>query len=394
MGAPTTRADGSARPPRRAARPDRCRPPSRQTDDEPGVRERGCHGEVIEHGVDDEGAREACPTTARHPEYRRCRCRVAGAVPDEDMVRPKEVGVGGGVVVLKLREKALARGGPQLRLPREPRLRSAHDASSTHSPPPRREDPEREARVERGAVVVIGGRAVEARRAGGVEQVKRRGARRGRERAQERAVPAPRSTIILKLLDLTRICSSGGTDRREDVLQALWDGAGSVSVGAAATLVDRARGARRTDGRHDVGVFRGDAAAGARVRGLLDEVPQKLADGASMPPSAARLEASYAADSHDDMYVNFLEFFMDLKIEYDVSEEDEMLRPTVHACTDADDFETQEKLVPLYFTAMSMLEDSDPTSSLRSGVWWSTSSRAASGSATRVSTDEKHVKGG
>ena len=61
----------------------------------------------------------------------------------------------------------------------------------------------------------------------------------------------------------------------------------------------------------------------ARVRGLLDEVPQKLAGGASMPPSAARLEDAYAADSHDDMYVNFLEFFMDLKIEYDVSEEDE-----------------------------------------------------------------------
>ena len=98
----------------------------------------------------------------------------------------------------------------------------------------------------------------------------------------------------------------------------------------------------------------------ARVRGLLDEVPQKLAGGASMPPSAARLEDAYAADSHDDMYVNFLEFFMDLKIEYDVSEEDEMLRPTVHACTDADDFETQEKLIPLYFTAMSMLEDSEP----------------------------------
>ena len=98
----------------------------------------------------------------------------------------------------------------------------------------------------------------------------------------------------------------------------------------------------------------------ARVRGLLDEVPTKLADGASMPPSTARLEAAYAADSHEDMYVNFLEFFMDLKIDYDVSEEDEMLRPTVHACTDVDDFETQEKLIPLYLTAMSMLEDSEP----------------------------------
>ena len=104
----------------------------------------------------------------------------------------------------------------------------------------------------------------------------------------------------------------------------------------------------------------------ARVRGLLDEVSSKLSDGATMPDSAMRLEDAYARESHEDMYVGFLEFFMDLKIDYDIGDDD-MIRPTVHPCTDADDEVTQEKLAPLYNTAMIMLQDQEPEVKL--GIW-------------------------
>ena len=75
----------------------------------------------------------------------------------------------------------------------------------------------------------------------------------------------------------------------------------------------------------------------------------------------------YAKDSHADMYVTCLEFFMDLKIEYDTDDATELLRPTVHACTDIEEPATQEKLAPLYNAAMQMLNGAEPEIQL--GIW-------------------------
>ena len=103
-----------------------------------------------------------------------------------------------------------------------------------------------------------------------------------------------------------------------------------------------------------------------RVRGLLDDVPTRLADGAAMPPSTARLEAAYAAGDRGDMYVLFVEFFMEMKLEYDMGEDD-MCRPTAHACTDPNDSVTKRKLPELYATATSMMKDAEPEIKLR--IW-------------------------
>mmetsp|Transcript_16553 Transcript_16553/g.49427 ORF Transcript_16553/g.49427 Transcript_16553/m.49427 type:complete len:188 (+) Transcript_16553:226-789(+) len=104
----------------------------------------------------------------------------------------------------------------------------------------------------------------------------------------------------------------------------------------------------------------------ARVKGLLETVPTQLAEGAEMPQSTAALERAYKADSHDDMYINCLEFFMDLKIDYDVGD-DELLRPSLHECRDTSDDVTQEKLAPLYNAAMQMLNGAEPEVQL--GIW-------------------------
>jgi NADP-dependent 3-hydroxy acid dehydrogenase YdfG len=51
---------------------------------------------------------------------------------------------------------------------------------------------------------------------------------------------------------------------------------------------------------------------------------------------------------------------MDLKLDFDMSEEDGRLRPTVHDCTDRDDEVTQMKLPMLYDTAMTMIDGATP----------------------------------
>eukprot|EP00587_Corethron_hystrix_P010589 CAMPEP_0113298584 /NCGR_PEP_ID=MMETSP0010_2-20120614/969_1 /TAXON_ID=216773 ORGANISM="Corethron hystrix, Strain 308" /NCGR_SAMPLE_ID=MMETSP0010_2 /ASSEMBLY_ACC=CAM_ASM_000155 /LENGTH=138 /DNA_ID=CAMNT_0000151665 /DNA_START=161 /DNA_END=577 /DNA_ORIENTATION=- /assembly_acc=CAM_ASM_000155 len=104
----------------------------------------------------------------------------------------------------------------------------------------------------------------------------------------------------------------------------------------------------------------------ARVRGLLDSVPGKLSDGAKMPASTDALEAAYVAENYDDMYVLFLDFFMDMKLEYDMGDDD-MCRPTAHACTDPDDEVTQMKLPELYLTARNLMEDVEPALKMR--IW-------------------------
>ena len=110
--------------------------------------------------------------------------------------------------------------------------------------------------------------------------------------------------------------------------------------------------------------LRASAAATAelreRVRGLLDGLAGNLADGAAMPESAARLEAAYGADAYDAMYVGLLECFMDLKIDFDMGDDDDVLRPTAHACTDPADAVTRAKLAPLYAQAMGMIDGSEP----------------------------------
>ena len=57
---------------------------------------------------------------------------------------------------------------------------------------------------------------------------------------------------------------------------------------------------------------------------------------------------------------------MDLKIDYDVGD-DELLRPSLHECTDTSDGVTQEKLAPLYNAAMQMLNGAEPEVQL--GIW-------------------------
>lgn len=103
-----------------------------------------------------------------------------------------------------------------------------------------------------------------------------------------------------------------------------------------------------------------------RVRGLLDMTPSMLADGATMPPSAAPLEEAYASGSYNHMLLLFVEFFVDMKLSYDMGDDD-MCRPTVHACTDPDDKVTKEKLPDLYLFAQNMIEGAAPEAKL--GIW-------------------------
>eukprot|EP00555_Chaetoceros_dichaeta_P006213 CAMPEP_0198252786 /NCGR_PEP_ID=MMETSP1447-20131203/3258_1 /TAXON_ID=420782 /ORGANISM="Chaetoceros dichaeta, Strain CCMP1751" /LENGTH=206 /DNA_ID=CAMNT_0043938169 /DNA_START=38 /DNA_END=655 /DNA_ORIENTATION=- len=105
-----------------------------------------------------------------------------------------------------------------------------------------------------------------------------------------------------------------------------------------------------------------------RVRGLLDMTPSMLADGASMPSSTASLEAAYKSGDYNDMFVLFIEFFMDMKLEYDMEDDgDDMCRPTVHACTDPEDDVTKDKLPQLYNMAMTMMDGTSPELKFR--IW-------------------------
>ena len=110
----------------------------------------------------------------------------------------------------------------------------------------------------------------------------------------------------------------------------------------------------------------------ARAQGLLEDVERNLADGAALPGSAQTLRAAYATDEHNDIYVAFLEFFMDLKLDYDVSEGDgslgsDSICPSSNPLTDLEDKDTREKLPMLYRTAMTMLDGATPEVQL--GIW-------------------------
>jgi hypothetical protein len=110
--------------------------------------------------------------------------------------------------------------------------------------------------------------------------------------------------------------------------------------------------------------FQGDNEANVenlkrRVRGMLDDVPPLLVEGAEMPSSTARLEAAYEANDRDAMYFTFLEFYMDMKLDFDMDENDRCC-PTVHQCRDPDDDMTRHKLPVLYETAMSMTDGESP----------------------------------
>lgn len=78
------------------------------------------------------------------------------------------------------------------------------------------------------------------------------------------------------------------------------------------------------------------------------------------------------AQEHNDIYVAFLEFFMDLKLDYDVSEGDgslgsDSICPSSNPLTDLEDKDTREKLPMLYRTAMTMLDGATPEVQL--GIW-------------------------
>ena len=70
---------------------------------------------------------------------------------------------------------------------------------------------------------------------------------------------------------------------------------------------------------------------------------------------------------HNDIYVAFLEFFMDLKLNYDVSYETDKIGPTTNPLTDIDDEMTREKLPFLYDVAMTMRDGAKPEVQL--GIW-------------------------
>ena len=63
----------------------------------------------------------------------------------------------------------------------------------------------------------------------------------------------------------------------------------------------------------------------------------------------------------------FLEFFMDLKLNYDVSYETDKIGPTTNPLTDIEDEMTREKLPFLYDVAMTMRDGAKPEVQL--GIW-------------------------
>jgi hypothetical protein len=65
--------------------------------------------------------------------------------------------------------------------------------------------------------------------------------------------------------------------------------------------------------------------------------------------------------------VAFLEFFMDLKLNYDVSYETDKIGPTTNPLTDIEDEMTREKLPFLYDVAMTMRDGAKPEVQL--GIW-------------------------
>ena len=87
------------------------------------------------------------------------------------------------------------------------------------------------------------------------------------------------------------------------------------------------------------------------------------------PARTARLrdETPLRTQEHNDIYVAFLEFFMDLKLNYDVSYETDKIGPTTNPLTDIEDELTREKLPFLYDVAMTMRDGAKPEVQL--GIW-------------------------
>ena len=92
-------------------------------------------------------------------------------------------------------------------------------------------------------------------------------------------------------------------------------------------------------------------------------------DTAARPRRETRLRAKphLRTQEHNDIYVAFLEFFMDLKLNYDVSYETDKIGPTTNPLTDIDDELTREKLPFLYDVAMTMRDGAKPEVQL--GIW-------------------------
>ena len=78
-------------------------------------------------------------------------------------------------------------------------------------------------------------------------------------------------------------------------------------------------------------------------------------------------ETPLRTQEHNDIYVAFLEFFMDLKLNYDVSYETDKIGPTTNPLTDIEDEMTREKLPFLYDVAMTMRDGAKPEVQL--GIW-------------------------
>lgn len=88
------------------------------------------------------------------------------------------------------------------------------------------------------------------------------------------------------------------------------------------------------------------------------------------PTPAVRLRENKTrlrTQEHNDIYVAFLEFFMDLKLNYDVSYETDKIGPTTNPLTDIEDEMTREKLPFLYDVAMTMRDGAKPEVQL--GIW-------------------------
>ena len=92
-------------------------------------------------------------------------------------------------------------------------------------------------------------------------------------------------------------------------------------------------------------------------------------DTAARPRRETRLRAKppLRTQEHNDIYVAFLEFFMDLKLNYDVSYETDKIGPTTNPLTDIEDELTREKLPFLYDVAMTMRDGAKPEVQL--GIW-------------------------
>mmetsp|Transcript_21194 Transcript_21194/g.24394 ORF Transcript_21194/g.24394 Transcript_21194/m.24394 type:complete len:187 (-) Transcript_21194:689-1249(-) len=103
-----------------------------------------------------------------------------------------------------------------------------------------------------------------------------------------------------------------------------------------------------------------------RVRGLLDMTQTMLADGVPMPASAAPLENAYEQGTYNELFLQFITFFVDMKLNYDVGDDD-LCRPTVFPCTDPGDEVTKEKLPQMYQFCHSMIDGADPEVQLQ--IW-------------------------